>query len=142
MSSCPAPSEDLLGEENHGDGLTAPLRMPEDPQTALTVLDFPQGSIALPTPRYWWFLGTTLTMPPRTSMKRRKFSMMSRNRIGSHVPRRTVSREITPSSPSLLIFFQSLKWPQSEVMLPTLASLPLDRMMKALNQKSCGMVSL
>jgi hypothetical protein len=60
---------------------------------------------------------------------------------GSHAPRMKVSREMMPSSPSLVIFFQSLKWSQLAVMLPTLLRLPLDRMINALYQKIWGIVS-
>ena len=53
-----------------------------------------------------------------------------------------VSREMTPFSPSLLIRFQSEKCSQPAVMLPIFAWLPLDRMMTALYQNSCGIVLL
>jgi hypothetical protein len=58
------------------------------------------------------------------------------------MPRNAVSSEMSPSSPSLLIFFQSLKCSHSLVMLPTFVALPLDSRITALSQKIWGMVSL
>ncbi len=49
---------------------------------------------------------------------------------------------MTPFSPSLLIRFQSEKCSQPAVTLPIFAWLPFDRMMMALYQNSCGIVSL
>ena len=60
----------------------------------------------------------------------------------SQVPRIIVSRLIVPSSPSLLIFFHSAKCSHSAVRLPMRLWLPLERMMKALYQKSWGMALL
>jgi hypothetical protein len=57
------------------------------------------------------------------------------------MPQMMVSRETSPGSPSLSIFFQSEKCSQDEVTVPTFDSLPLERMMKALGTKMWGMVS-
>ena len=87
---------------------------------------------ALLTPRYWWFLAISLIVPPRSSTNRVKFSTRSSSRAGSQVPRSMVSSETTPCSPSLLIFFQSLKCSHREERVPILLALPLERMMNAL----------
>jgi hypothetical protein len=94
--------------------------------------------MALLTPRYWWFLATSLIRPPRSSLKRMKFSTRSSRRDGSQVPRIRVSRETAPCSPSLLIRFHSAKCSQAAVRLPMRLWLPLDSRMRALCQNRCG----
>ena len=122
--------------------LPLPCVCQNTPSLPWLALIFSKAAMELLTPRNWWFLAMILISPPLVSSKTVKFSTRSRNRVFSHVPRIRVSREMTPFSPSLLIRFQSEKCSQPAVMLPILAWLPLDRMMTALYQNSCGIVLL
>ena len=49
--------------------------------------------MALLTPRYWWFLASSLTRPLFVFLKRVKFSTRSSSRAGSQVPRIIVSSD-------------------------------------------------
>ena len=71
-----------------------------------------------------------------------KFSTKSRSLRFSQTPRIIVSRLMRPDSFSSSIFFHSEKCSNPAVMLPIRALEPFDRMMKALYQNTCGIVSL
>ena len=95
-------------------------------------------SIALFTPRNWWFWLRILTVPSLCSEKRVKFSTRSRSRPCSHVPRMTTSRATRRGSSSLSTRFHSLNRSQSAVIEPTRLSMPLLAISRALYQKRCG----
>src|SRR3989304_372720 len=120
-------AQDFLRKEHHRKGFAAALCMPEDAESAPPSPPAPllsgegrlrTASNELLTPRNWWFLAMIFCRPPLPCWKRVKFSTKSSKRDGSHTPLNMDSSEMTPSSPSLLIFFHSEKCSHLEVIEP------------------------
>ena len=71
------------------------------------------------TPSNWCVFPSFLMRPCLSSSNAMKFSMMSRNRAGRHVPLISVSRLTTPGSSSSSIRFHSLKYSSGACGAPT-----------------------